>query len=55
MILSNEVECDEAYVVAAHKGQPEVVKSKSEKAVGAAAQAKPVEGRWRKKSRRSLA
>ena len=28
MILSNEVECDEAYVVAGHKGQPEVVKSK---------------------------
>jgi len=25
--LSNEVECDEAYVVAGHKGQPEVVKS----------------------------
>jgi ISXO2-like transposase domain len=27
--LSNEVEGDEAYVVAGHKGQPEVVKSKS--------------------------
>jgi transposase-like protein len=26
--LSNEVECDEAYVVAGQKGQPEVVKSK---------------------------
>jgi transposase-like protein len=26
--LSNEVECDEAYVVAGHKGQPEVVKKK---------------------------
>jgi len=26
--LSNEVECDEAYVVAGHKGHPEVVKSK---------------------------
>ena len=26
--LSNEVECDEAYVTAGHKGQPEVVKSK---------------------------
>ena len=31
MILSNEVECDEAYVVAGHKGQPEVVKSKGSK------------------------
>ena len=31
MILSNEVECDEAYVVAGHKGQPEVVQSKGRK------------------------
>ena len=31
MILSNEVECDEAYVIAGHKGQPEVVKSKERK------------------------
>jgi transposase-like protein len=29
--LSNEVECDEASVVAGHKGQPEVVKSKGRK------------------------
>jgi transposase-like protein len=29
--LSNEVECDEAYVVAGHKGQPEVVKEKARK------------------------
>ena len=28
MTLFNEVECDEAYVIAGHKGQPEVVKSK---------------------------
>lgn len=28
MTLSHEVECDEAYVVAGHKGQPEVVKKK---------------------------
>jgi transposase len=31
VILSNEVECDEAYVVAGHKGQPEVVKSQGRK------------------------
>jgi transposase-like protein len=31
VILSNEVECDEAYVVAGHKGQPEVVKQKGRK------------------------
>ena len=29
--LSNEVECDEAYVIAGHKGQPEVVKHKGRK------------------------
>src|SRR5262252_9682182 len=29
--LSNEVECDEAYVIAGHKGQPAVVKHKGRK------------------------
>ena len=28
MTLSNDVECDEASVIAGHKGQPEVVKTK---------------------------
>ena len=32
--LSNEVECDEAYVIAGHKGQPEVVKTKGRTYVG---------------------
>ena len=27
MTLSNEVECDEAYVIAGHKGRPEVVQN----------------------------
>ena len=31
MTLSNEVECDEAYVIAGHKGQPEAVKKKGRK------------------------
>ena len=31
MTLANEVECDEAYVTAGHKGHPEVVKQKSRK------------------------
>ena len=31
MTLSNEVECDEVYVIAGHKGQPEVVKNKGRK------------------------
>jgi transposase-like protein len=29
--LSNEVECDEAYVIAGHKGQPEMVQNKGRK------------------------
>jgi hypothetical protein len=31
--LSNEVECDETYVVAGHKGHPAVVKHKGAKDV----------------------
>lgn len=31
MTLSNEVECDEAYVIAGQKGHPEVVKSTGRK------------------------
>ena len=31
VMASNEVECDEAYVVAGHKGQPEVVKNTGRK------------------------
>jgi len=32
--LSGEVECDEVYIVAGHKGNPEAVKKKNEKGVG---------------------
>jgi len=32
-VLEGEVECDEVYVVAGHKGHPEAVKKKGEKAV----------------------
>lgn len=35
-ILSGEVECDEAYVVAGHKGRPDAVKKKAAEVVGAA-------------------
>lgn len=31
-ILSGEVECDEAYIVAGHKGHPEAVKKRGGKA-----------------------
>ena len=54
MTLSDEVECDEAYVIAGHKGQPEVVKSKEEKDVDADLKAKRVEAPWRRKGRPSL-
>lgn len=32
--LEGEVECDEVYVVAGHKGHPEAVKKKGERAAG---------------------
>jgi hypothetical protein len=32
--LSGEVECDEVYVVAGHKGHPEAVKKKAVRGVG---------------------
>ena len=34
--LEGKVECDEVYVVAGHKGQPDTVKKKAEKADGTA-------------------
>jgi hypothetical protein len=34
-ILSGEVECDEVYVVAGHKGHPDAVKKKAVGVVGA--------------------
>lgn len=33
VILSGEVECDELYVIAGHKGQPEVVRCQGRKGV----------------------
>jgi hypothetical protein len=49
VILSNEVECDEAYVMAGHKGQPAVVQHKAAQVVDADAKGKVDEARWRKK------
>lgn len=34
IMLEGEVECDEVYVVAGHKGHPEAVKKKGERAAG---------------------
>jgi len=39
VILEGEVECDEAYVIAGHKGQPDAVKKKD--ALGGVGGSKP--------------
>ncbi len=39
--LEGEVECDEAYVIAGHKGQPEAVKKKDANGGGVASKPKP--------------
>jgi transposase-like protein len=52
--LQGEVEIDEVYVVAGHKGQPaEVIKRGGQDAV-AGCRVRPGEARWRRTSRRSL-
>ncbi len=50
--LSGEVECDEVYVVAGHKGHPEAVKKKPVKADAAASRARGGVVRSKKRSRR---
>lgn len=52
--LSGEVECDEVYVSAGHKGQPEIVKKKSAKGGGAASRGFFFVALSKKKSRPSL-
>ena len=41
VILEGEVKCDEAYVIAGHKGQPDAVKKKGAHAVGVGSKPKP--------------
>ncbi len=53
--LSGEVEFDEVYVTAGHKGQPEAVKKKVAKAVAGNSKGFGAEVRSKRKSRRSLA
>ena len=52
-VLSGEVECDEVYIVAGHKGHPEAVKEKGR--LGRCHRLKGAHGRalWRRRSRRS--
>jgi transposase-like protein len=52
--LSGEVECDEVYIVAGHKGQPETVKKKAVAGVGGDSEARPDAAPWRRKSPQSL-
>jgi len=53
--LTGEVEIDEVYVVAGHKGQPEEVAKRGGSDGAAGWQARRATARWRRTSRRSLA
>jgi hypothetical protein len=55
VILDGEVEADEVYVVAGHKGNPSAVQKKAELVDGGGSRAHEGVGHWRKKSRRSSA
>jgi transposase-like protein len=52
--LQGEVEIDEVYVVAGHKGQPAEVVKRGGQDVVAGCRVRPGEARWRRTSRRSL-
>ena len=51
--LAGEVEIDEVYVVAGHKGQPAAVAKRGGRADGAGWRARRDAARWRRTSRRS--
>jgi len=53
--LTGEVEIDEVYVVAGHKGQPEEVAKRGGSDGAAGWQARRAAARWRRTSRPSLA
>ncbi len=53
--LEGEVEIDEVYVVAGHKGQPAAVAKRGGSGGAASWQARRVAARWRRTSHRSLA
>ena len=48
--LAGEVECDEVYVIAGHKGQPEIVKKKVEQDDAVLWNQNRDEERWQKKN-----
>jgi transposase-like protein len=51
--LSGEVECDQVYVVAGHKGHPEAVAKTGGRAAADVGRGHRAGGRWRRRSRRS--
>jgi transposase-like protein len=51
--LSGEVECDEVYVVAGHKGHPEAVRKKGDRAAADAGRGHRGGGLWRRRGHRS--
>ena len=51
--LGGEVECDEAYVVAGHKGHPAAVAKKGGSVGDGGERGRRAGGRWRRRSRRS--
>ena len=53
VVLSGEVECDEVYITAGHKGQPDVVKKKAVKGDVASSKGFGVAVPSKRKSRRS--
>ena len=53
VVLDGEVEADEVYVIAGHKGNPEAVKKKAAKDAAAGSRVRRDETLWRKKNRRS--
>jgi len=55
LALKGEVEIDEVYVVAGHKGQPKEVAKRGGSGGVAGWQARRAAARWRRTSRRSLA
>ncbi len=55
VMLKGEVEIDEVYVVAGHKGQPEQVAKRGGSGAAASWQARRAAARWRRTSRPSLA
>jgi hypothetical protein len=50
-ILREEVECDEVYITAGHKGNPKAVERKGRKFGAIAWKAPAAEARWKRRSR----